>query len=68
MNSVKSKLRDFPGTKNVDDDWGPKIKKFVVNIDQNKLSRSGLTNQDVAVSLNIPIKARAQPPTQNGRF
>jgi multidrug efflux pump subunit AcrB len=58
MNSVKLKLRKTPGTKNVDDDWGPKIKKFIVEIDQNKLSRSGLTNQDVAVSLNTSLSGQ----------
>tara|TARA_Y100000385_G_scaffold288919_1_gene356851 strand:+ start:6102 stop:9182 length:3081 start_codon:yes stop_codon:yes gene_type:complete len=58
MNAIKSKLRQTPGSKNVDDDWGPKIKKFVVNIDQNKLSQSGLSNQDVAVSLNTSLSGQ----------
>ena len=58
MNAVKSKLRSISGAKNVDDNWGPKIKKFVVKIDQNKLSRSGLTNQDVAVSLNTSLSGQ----------
>ncbi len=33
------------------DDWGPKIKKFVIDIDQSKAQRAGITNQDIAVSL-----------------
>ncbi len=47
---VKGKLRTIEGTTNVDDDWGPKIKKVLVNINQSKLSYNGLTNQDVALS------------------
>lgn len=48
---IKTKLFQTPGTINVTDDWGPRIKKVYVNIDGNKISRSGLTNQDVALSL-----------------
>ena len=48
---VKSKLNLIAGTKNVKDDWGPKIKKFVIDIDQSKAHRAGVTNQDIAVSL-----------------
>ncbi len=58
MNAIKSTLRQIPGAKNVDDDWGPKIKKFVVEIDQNKLSQSGLSNQDVAISLNTSLSGQ----------
>lgn len=48
---IKTKLFQTPGTINVTDDWGSRIKKLYVHIDENKLSRSGLTNQDVAISL-----------------
>lgn len=48
---IKTKLFQTPGTINVTDDWGSRIKKLYVKIDDNKLARSGLTNQDVAVSL-----------------
>ncbi len=49
--TVKQKLLNIPGTRNVKDNWGPQIKKFAVDIHQNKLRRTGMTNQDVAVSL-----------------
>lgn len=49
---IKNRLNRMGGTKNVDDDWGPKIKKFFVKIHPSQLSRSGLTNSDIAVSLN----------------
>ncbi len=48
---VKQQLSSIYGTKNVNDDWGPKIKKFLVDIDQTKAQRAGITNQDIAISL-----------------
>jgi len=53
--AIKTKLNSIPGTKNVDDDWGPKIKKFFVEINQDKLRRNGLTNQDLALSLRTVL-------------
>ncbi|MEQ6120008.1 efflux RND transporter permease subunit [Reichenbachiella sp. MALMAid0571] len=47
---TKGQLRTIIGTSNVDDDWGPKIKKVYVDINPSKLSYNGLTNQDVALS------------------
>ncbi|HAA17368.1 MAG TPA: AcrB/AcrD/AcrF family protein, partial [Cytophagales bacterium] len=47
---TKDQLRIVAGTSNVDDDWGPKIKKVYVDINPAKLSYNGLTNQDVALS------------------
>lgn len=48
---IKTKLFQTPGAINVTDDWGSRIKKFYIKIDEHKLSRSGLTNQDIAISL-----------------
>lgn len=48
---IKTKLFQTQGVINVTDDWGSRIKKVYVKIDEHKLSRAGLTNQDVAVSL-----------------
>jgi len=48
--STKNELRSKPGTINVDDNWGPKIKKVYVDINQSKLSLNGYSNQDVALS------------------
>lgn len=49
--TVKKKLTSIQGTKNVKDDWGPKSKKFVIDIDQNRAQTAGVTNQDIATSL-----------------
>ncbi len=48
---IKAQLFQTPGLINITDDWGPRIKKIYVDIDNNALSRSGLTHQDVALSL-----------------
>jgi multidrug efflux pump subunit AcrB len=52
---IRTRLFETPGTINVTDDWGPRIKKIFIKIDDNKLSRSGLTNQDVALSLRTTL-------------
>ena len=53
--SIKQKMNSLPITKNIKDNWGPKIKKFVIDIDQNKANRAGLTNQDIATSLKTAL-------------
>ncbi|MCB0438877.1 MAG: efflux RND transporter permease subunit [Mangrovimonas sp.] len=52
---TKKKLASIQGTKNVKDDWGPKSKKFVVNIDQNKAMLAGVSSQDIATSLQTVL-------------
>ncbi len=54
-NKVKTKLFSINGTKNIKDDWGPKGKKFVIDIDQNKARIAGVTNQDIATSLQTVL-------------
>ena len=48
---TKNVLSRIPGTKNVMDDWGPKLLKFVIDIDSAKAQKSGVTNEDIAISL-----------------
>ena len=57
-NTVKQKLLEIEGTKSVDDDWGPRIKKLFVKIDPARLSNSGLTNQDIAQSLSTVFSGK----------
>ncbi len=52
---IKQVLTSLPFTKNVKDDWGPKIKKFVIDINQDLANRAGVTNQDIAVSLKTSL-------------
>ncbi|MCH2108923.1 MAG: efflux RND transporter permease subunit, partial [Polyangiaceae bacterium] len=51
VEELKSKLGAIPGVVNIRDDWGEKNAKVIVDIDDNRLKRAGLTNQDVATSL-----------------
>ncbi len=48
---VKLKLSSISGTKNIKDDWGPMTKKFLVEIDQNRAQKAGVSSQDIATSL-----------------
>lgn len=52
---VKKRLSAIQGTKNVKDDWGPKSKKFVIDIDQNRAQTAGVTSQDIATSLQTVL-------------
>ncbi|MFS4417877.1 efflux RND transporter permease subunit [Maribacter sp. 2307ULW6-5] len=54
-NDIKTKLSQVSGTKNVKDDWGPKSKKFVIQIDANRAQSAGVTNQDIATSLQTVL-------------
>ena len=48
---LKAWLNERHGTKNVRDDWGPRVKKLVVNVGQARARRAGVTSEDVAISL-----------------
>lgn len=52
---IKSKLSTIEGTKNVKDDWGPKSKKFIISIDQNRAQVAGVSSQDIATSLQTVL-------------
>ncbi len=52
---TKSALHKIPGTKNVMDDWGPQLLKFVVDIDTVKAQKVGVTNEDIAISLQTVL-------------
>ncbi len=52
---IRTKLSEIHGTKNVKDDWGPKIKKFIIDIDQSNAQIAGVTNQDIATSLQTVL-------------
>jgi len=52
---IKRILIELPEATNISDDWGPKSKKVVIDIDQDKANRAGVTNQDIAVSLRTSL-------------
>ncbi|MEZ4601285.1 MAG: efflux RND transporter permease subunit [Syntrophotaleaceae bacterium] len=48
---VKAELAAFQGTRNITDDWGARTKKLVVQVNQPRALRAGLTSRDIAISL-----------------
>ena len=52
---IKSELASIPGTKDVGDDWGQRTKKLVVKINEPRAQRAGVTNQDIAISLQTVL-------------
>ena len=51
VEQVREKLISIPGTRNIDDDWGRRTKKLLININEPRAQRAGVTNRDIAVSL-----------------
>ncbi len=51
VEEVKAKIREIPGIRNLVDDWGQRTKKIVVKINNARARRSGITNRDIAISL-----------------
>ena len=55
VDQVKAQLRSIPGTKNIGDDWGVRGKKLIVDVDQPRARRAGVSNQDIAISLQTAL-------------
>jgi len=48
---VKQHMATVPGTMQITDNWGPRSKKVVVNIDGRRARLAGVSNQDIAISM-----------------
>ncbi|WP_163930966.1 efflux RND transporter permease subunit [Paraferrimonas sp. SM1919] len=48
---IKQQMAQINGLKNITDNWGEKIKKINIVIDEQKLNRAGLSHQDIALSI-----------------
>lgn len=48
---AKKRLGAIPGVINVSDDWGRRVKRLGVAVDDDRARRAGLTARDVAVSM-----------------
>ena len=55
VDAVKAQLQAIAGTKNIADDWGVRSKKLVVDVNQPRARRAGVTNQDIAISLQTAL-------------
>ncbi len=51
VDTIKDQMQSIHGTKSVDDDWGQRTKRLQVRIDDAQARRSGVTNRDIALSL-----------------
>ena len=51
MQDVKNEMSNIDGLQNITDDWGQRIKKLVVEINQQRALRAGVSNEDIAISL-----------------
>jgi multidrug efflux pump subunit AcrB len=52
---VRAQLAEVPGTRNITDDWGRRTKKLLVNVNEPRARRAGVTNQDIALSLQAGL-------------
>ncbi|MYN44776.1 MMPL family transporter [Pseudoduganella sp. FT93W] len=50
-NQVESVLREVPGLTQVRDNWGPRLTRVNVEIDQSKARRLGISSSDIASTL-----------------
>jgi multidrug efflux pump subunit AcrB len=55
VGDLKQELASINGLKNVTDNWGQRIKKLTVDINQEKAKRAGVTSKDIAVSLQTGL-------------
>ncbi|UYM16092.1 efflux RND transporter permease subunit [Endozoicomonas euniceicola] len=55
VQQVKQQMSEVPGLKTIRDDWGPRIKKLQVVINQPRALRAGVTSQDIAMSLQTGL-------------
>jgi multidrug efflux pump subunit AcrB len=55
VDSLKSKMTSMPGLKSISDNWGLPIKKIIVDINQTRARRSGVSSRDIAVSLQTGL-------------
>lgn len=49
---LRAGFRTIPGTVGIKDDWGNLVKKFVVEVDQARARRAGVTSEEIAAALN----------------
>lgn len=52
---IKQKLSQIQGVKNISDDWGLKNKKLIIDIDEAKALKQGVSNFDIALSLQTAL-------------
>lgn len=55
VDSIKQKMAETQGLKSISDNWGLPIKKLVVDINQTRARRAGISSKDIAISLQTEL-------------
>ncbi len=55
---IKLKLESLAGTTAIKDDWGAKVKKIVIKVNEAAARRVGVTSTDIAKSLNTSFSGK----------
>jgi len=55
VNALKQEMSRIGGLVNISDDWGQRIKKLEIRINQARALRAGVTSQDIAISLQTGL-------------
>ncbi len=66
VEQVKQRMARINGLQTIKDDWGQRIKKLAVRIDQSRALRSGVTSEDIAVSLQAGLSGMALTQFREG--
>ena len=59
-------LSNTAGARQVTDDWGPRTKKIMVDIDETRARLAGVSNQDVAISMQTFLSGFATTEYREG--
>jgi len=51
VEEVKAKLASVKGSANVSDNWNQEVRQVIVDVDQDRVRKAGLTSEEVALSL-----------------
>jgi multidrug efflux pump subunit AcrB len=55
VDAVKAKLHTLAGPTAISDDWGARAKKLMVHINEARAQRAGVSNLDIAISLQTAL-------------
>lgn len=49
---IQTSLHEIPGTLGIENNWENSVPKIIIDIDQNRAQRAGVSSRDIALSLN----------------
>ena len=55
VDELERTMIEIGGLSNISDDWGQRIKKLEIQIDQARALRAGISSQDIAISLQASL-------------